>query len=438
MKKSLFIVLLLTLVLTGCGDSKEAKPAATSGDIVVKDNRTSNVASIEVKDMEEPQVVETVEINDSDFSDKGYLYENSIGDSLYFVVVTNNGKASVSVSGNGTAKDSSDNVIGAGDFSIDVLGPGETSIGYFYFDSVSGIEKVDYQLSYSESRYYYPVIGNLSVEQNLNNENLTVTVTNNGKTIASFVEAYALFFDADNNVIRYASNYVTDNDSEIKPGATLSSQLDCYEGYDHVELYLRGRSDGKEADGAAVVTGSGSVTDSLETTEYMFENSIGDSLYFVVVKNTSSEACSVGGNGTAKDSSGNTIGAANFSIDVIGPGETSIGYFYFDSVSGIANVDYSLSAGESYYSPVINDLSVEQNINNQNVVVSVTNNGTEAAEFVEAYALFFDANNSVVKYSSTYLTDNDSEIKPGATISGQLDAYESFDHVEVYLTGRRY
>lgn len=440
MKKIFFTILLLTSVLIGCGTSPASHAEATAGnETVIQDNRATSPA-IEVTESTKVQKPESIteEIAESDIIDKGYLYENTIGDSLYFVVVTNNGKTPIEVSGNGTAMDASGKVIGADDLSIDVIGPGETSIGYYYFDGVTGINTVDYNLSYKPSRYFYPVLGNLSVVQNLNDQNLTVTITNNGKTAAQFVEAYALFFDSNGKVIRYDSTYITDMDSEIKPGATLSKQLDCYSGYDHVELYLTGRSDGKQAEDVSSGKGNSSVDDILETTEYMYENSIGDSLYFVVVKNISSDAYEVGGNATAKDESGNIIGAANFSIDVLGAGETSIGYFYFDSVKNIASVEYQLTTGSAYCMPILKDLSVEQTINNKNVIITITNKGKETAEFVEAYALFFDANNKIINYDSTYVVDNDSQIKPGAKLSGQLDSYQNFDHVEVYLTGRRY
>ncbi len=180
--------------------------------------------------------------SDSDFEVKEYLYENTIGDTLYFLVVKNNSNANVSVSGNATAKDSSGNAIGAGDMSIDVLGAGETSIGYFYFDSVSGIDSVDYKLKYSDNLYYSPVIGNLEIEQTVNDKNVIVTVTNKGEKAAQFVQAYALFFDENNDVLRYESTYITDDDYEIKIGDTLSGQLDCYKGYDHVEVYFTGRA----------------------------------------------------------------------------------------------------------------------------------------------------------------------------------------------------
>ena len=54
-----------------------------------------------------------------------------------------------------------------------------------------------------------------------------------------------------------------------------------------------------------------------------------------------------------------------------------------------------------------------------------------------SYALFLDSAGKVVRYDSTYIVDGDSEIKPGATLLKQLDTYEAFDTVEVYLTGSR-
>lgn len=43
----------------------------------------------------------------------------------------------------------------------------------------------------------------------------------NGDAAADYVEAYVLFFDAENNITDVSSAYVTDDDGEIKPGATL-------------------------------------------------------------------------------------------------------------------------------------------------------------------------------------------------------------------------
>ena len=157
------------------------------------------------------------------------------------MIVTNNSKANVAVSGNATAKDSSGNSIGADDMDIAVIGAGETSFGYFYFDGVTGIDSVDYSLKYSDS-LYDPVINNLEVEQTTNDENVIVSATNKGEKEAEFVMAQALFFDENNNVIWESEDYITDDELKIKPNDTLSVQLDCYKGYDHVEVYFTGRA----------------------------------------------------------------------------------------------------------------------------------------------------------------------------------------------------
>ena len=407
----------------------------------VNDNRTtteetgngSTVVDNRQKDDTSSSEAPVAAASDADFEKTGYLYENSIGDSLYFYIVKNNSQATVEVNGNATAYDSAGNVVGASSRNIDVLGPSETSLMTFYFDSVTGIDKVDCSLTYDNESFYKPVVGNIRMEQTINDQNLTVVATNDGNANAQFVEAYALFFDADNKVVSYDSTYVTDYYSEIKPGATKYVQLYTYKGFDHVECYLTGRSDGKAS------AASSDVSDSdFAIKEYLYENHIGDSMYILAITNNSSKTVGINGNMTVYDANGSVIGADSGSIDVVGPGEESIMNFYFDSVKGIDHVDYTLGYDtEPHYTSGLTDLEVVQNINAKNVVVTVTNNGTEASKFVEAYALFLDSAGNVVRYDSTYITDGDSEIKPGATISKQLDTYEAFDTVEVYLTGRR-
>ncbi len=442
MNRIQIVAVISVLFLTGCGSAAQnTDTSQQKAQNTVVDNRTESDGEMTATDNNETVVednreeTESAEISEADFDVNGYLYENSIGDSLYFITVTNNSSSNVGVTASGTACDSAGSVIGAAESEIDILGAGETSIMYMYFDSVSGIDHVDYELEYNPSSYYQPVVGAISLEQTINDSNLTLIATNTGTVNAQFVEAYALFFDAEGNIVSYASTYITDDDSELKPGATLSVQLDAYNDFDHVECYLTGRSDGSASEAS-----SSAISDSdFDIKEYIYEDSIGSTSYYLIIKNNSDETVKISGNATAYDSSENVIGAGDCSVDVLGPGEETIAYFYFDFVSGLDHIDYKLNYSESdYYEPVINELSMEQNINDKNVVVTVTNNGTEAAEFVEVYALFFDQDNNIVGTSSAYAIDDDSELKPGESISKQLDIYDSFDHVECYLTGRRY
>ncbi|MGX8687433.1 MAG: hypothetical protein ACSW8K_06525 [bacterium] len=452
MRLKILTALILTIcILSACGNNSGSGQTSESGNetiaeieskvkeesesleqgqtTIVKDNRKKD--NSESGNQEESKAGAPA-IAEEDLEIREYSYENSIGTTIWYLVVTNKGNGTGTIRFNGTACSADGNVIGAANADIDVLGPNETSLTYFYFDSVTGIDHVEYSIQTGESSYYYPVLANLSVEQNINDRNLTVKVTNNGNRTAQFIQAYALFFDSDNNLISTDSEYVVDNDHEIKPGASCSGQMNAFKDFDHVECYLTGRSDGSTGKTASNISDK-----DFEVQEYLYENMFA-SMYYLVIKNNSEYTVSISGNAEAFDADGNTIGAADASVDVLGPQEESITYFYFNRVKGIESVDYTLSYSESdYYSPVISDLSQEITINNSNVIVTLTNNGTEAAKFVQAYALFMDSSDHIVYTDSRYVTDDDSELKSGATISRQLDCRTAFDHVKVYLTGRR-
>lgn len=174
-----------------------------------------------------------------------------------------------------------------------------------------------------------------------------------------------------------------------------------------------------------------------ETNEYIYENTIGDTLYFVSIKNNSNTNISVSGNATAYDDSNNAIGADSAEIYALGSGEEQLLYFYFDSVTDVKNVEYTLNyEKDNIFTSALPYLQIEETVNDKNIVVKITNNGEKAADFVEVYVLFFDENGNLINYSSTYVVDNDSQIKSGATISEQITSYYDFDSVKTFYSGR--
>lgn len=68
------------------------------------------------------------------------------------------------------------------------------------------------------------------------------------------------------------------------------------------------------------------------------------------------------------------------------------------------------------------------------VVIECKNNGTDAAKSVEASAIF-TKEGKMVGYGSTYLTDNDLELKPGKVIASDIESYEPYDEVKVFVSG---
>lgn len=205
--------------------------------------------------------------------------------------------------------------------------------------------------------------------------------------------------------------------------------------------------DGKQvgADGAVIQVQSmsnitysqDSITDLLTVSDYIYVSLGGSTQHFFEITNNSPHTIRLSINETAKDSSGNVIGAGSASQEDIVPGCTVFVNNYFSDVAGIQSFDTTFQTkAETLYLPVLQNLSCETSNLGDKVIVTVTNHGDIPAEFVEATALFFK-NGKVVYQSRTYLVDDDSELKPGSTMSKQMNSYEAYDSVKVHLTARR-
>lgn len=180
-------------------------------------------------------------------------------------------------------------------------------------------------------------------------------------------------------------------------------------------------------------------TDKIEiVSEYTLPDSIGWYTYhFMVVKNNSDETVDISTSSLAYSTDGKMVGADDGDFNALGAGCTSLMYESFDTDKEIGRFETTLKATKSeYYKSVIQDLDYVQNDIEGGAIFQVTNNGDEAAEFVEGHALFFSGD-KIVDFAHAYFTDDDYELKPGKTISKQLDCYEDFDRIEFYLDGRR-
>lgn len=158
---------------------------------------------------------------------------------------------------------------------------------------------------------------------------------------------------------------------------------------------------------------------------------------FMIIKNNSSDTLDISTASLAYAGDGQMLAAANSRFYALGGGCVSIMYETYKTNDGIGYYETSVEVSKSrYYKSVIQDLSYTQNNIEGGVIFQVTNHGEYAAEFVVGYVLFFSGDR-LVDYDYKYFTDNDSEIKPGRTISKQFNSYKDFDRVEFYMTGRR-
>lgn len=199
------------------------------------------------------------------------------------------------------------------------------------------------------------------------------------------------------------------------------------------------------ADGALIQTESvsrivyspDSVTQDLIISDWIYTTSYGGSTYHVFeITNNSPYTISVNINESAKSSSGEILGAGSTSERDIPSGSIIfINNFFFDTV-GVTGFDTTIQTKkEEYYSPVLQNIAVETLRGDKKVIIKIMNNGSVAAQFPEATAVFFK-NGKAVDVGSVYLTDGDHEIKPGAVITKEIRSYERFDEVKVHLTAR--
>lgn len=176
------------------------------------------------------------------------------------------------------------------------------------------------------------------------------------------------------------------------------------------------------------------VLSQIEVTEYSYSNSFWH-YAFLVVKNNSDFVLDISVSVKFYNDAGELIGVKEDSESPVASDTAVCMYFMPDEK--FATMEYEISLDkEKYYASVVQDLTYETVSAKDKEIISVTNNGRDAAEFVQVYALFFNGD-EVVGFQNEYITDKDYEIKPGKTISVELNCYEKYTSVKYYLTGRK-
>lgn len=159
--------------------------------------------------------------------------------------------------------------------------------------------------------------------------------------------------------------------------------------------------------------------------------------HFVIIQNNTNKTLNVSTNSKAYATDGTLVSVDGSEFDALGAGCVSAIWEMFNTDEEVAYCDTKItSKTPKYYESVIQDLSYEETLIKDGVIYEVTNNGSEAAKFVEGYALFFNGN-EIVDWERNYFTDDDSEIKPGDTINQQFNCRKTFDRVEFYLNGEK-
>lgn len=136
------------------------------------------------------------------------------------------------------------------------------------------------------------------------------------------------------------------------------------------------------------------------------------------------------------DASNNVIGIGNVSTEALNPGATHFLSSNNESPYEYAEVSItSAKVDDRYQGGMENVECSDYAVNGEKVIFEVKNNGDAAVSFVKGIVLFYNGN-EVVDYDSAYAVDDDSELKPGATLMAEVTTNKTFTSYRIFYYGR--
>lgn len=246
--RKLFIITLIAAMLafTGCASQPvsenkgEATVADTTAAATVEDD-DSDVAVATVAGDEDDNEVEFDEKEvTSNLKVTPYNYSTEFGGHYLVLVIENKSQLDCELECSVDFYNKKDKIVGTESDSIDAFAAGTTACMTFNCDDK--FKKYEYSFTAEELDYYDTVTKDLKCEVTTAKDKAIVSVKNNGKKIAQYVKANALFFKNDKLVYENDA-YVDDKNSEIKPGKTEKEEISCYEKFDSVKVYLDARAE---------------------------------------------------------------------------------------------------------------------------------------------------------------------------------------------------
>ena len=174
----------------------------------------------------------------------------------------------------------------------------------------------------------------------------------------------------------------------------------------------------------------------LDKEEYIYDTGHEIVYHFIVLKNNSDQTLTIATNSVAYDESGDKIGAGSGHLEALGPQSEQLVIEFLDNVSGVDHFDTAISASKSKrYKDATANIEVEADILEDKVIITCTNNGDKAAQSVEGRVIFLK-DGECIGCDTDYFTDEEGKLKPGESMTKQLDSYsDSFDEAKYYIVG---
>lgn len=271
MKKYLIIVLVMLLLLTGCSSGisqADYDAMVAERNAALEENRVlkEKLAAYEQNHSEEPTpdttelVTETVAEPVTEPAPDTKPREENISELLSFetvewhkhyinadhyhcdLIVTNNSQQLVTAKFAIKYFDAAGNVIGVSNVSTEALGSGETHFLSASNEAPFEYAEVSITSAKPDGRYNGSLADVSCNDYAVNSEKVIFEVTNNGDAAVSFVRANVLFYNGD-EVIDSDYAYAVDDDNELKPGATLMSEVSTNKSFTSYRIFYYGRID---------------------------------------------------------------------------------------------------------------------------------------------------------------------------------------------------
>lgn len=204
---------------------------------------------------------------------------------------------------------------------------------------------------------------------------------------------------------------------------------------------LPGADAATKAGGDQAAAPKGALTwsdDTIDVKTYVNSNNYGTEGYIVITNKTDKDV-SLSLSAKPKDASGAAVGDEDCWIGgvLVGAGRTTMRMMdlSIEETIDVASIDYEPEYGNSLYKDATADLDVKTSPLEDDEIggltVEITNNGAEAAQDVNAYAVFFGADGSAVNATSALI----GAIEPGAAGTGTLYCSVEYATFEVYTSG---
>lgn len=170
-------------------------------------------------------------------------------------------------------------------------------------------------------------------------------------------------------------------------------------------------------------------------TKYSCHDGADYTTYVLVIKNNSKETVDLSGEITAYDSTGKKVDAIDsFNSDscyAAAPSKSGCLQFKYDA-GDASSFKYSIWHDISTWSNTVPLLRFEESQNDNNVVVTYTNNSNKSASNIRASIIFFNGD-TPVSCKKTNIPSADAEIKPDEHGSVELNYYQNLTIIKYFM-----